>query len=270
MITKNNYLNQLFPDFTTTDSLFQPMVSLGAPWTTAIAKSMDIAYFTMYSGIKNPTIFAKLQKESGDIPEILWDIFGKNWQKLWDAYLLKYNPIDNYNVQESVSRNQTDDRTIDKSGTSSSQVDGTNSENVTENGTNSLEHGQIIDTENNVSSYTYGFNSTEKVPTAEQDEVGKQTNSGTDTTTIQDKTDTTGTTSETAKGTTSENTTDNNTISETITRTRSGNVGQNSYQDLLLKEFELWKWNFFTQVFDDCDKYLCIPISNFCAMDIVN
>lgn len=245
-------LREYFPKYLSDDSLFTKMVTLGAPWTSEIGQDMDDAYFTMYSGIKNPSEFVTLHLNPGTeiansltIARIIYGIYGDNWIKLWEAFKTKYTPIDNYNVQEVVKRTGTEDRTIGKQTDSNSTLD----ENVT------TTYGQKVDTTANAKSYTFGFNSPDAVPTGEQNEVGTEENSGQDTT----KT-TSSSTSESR-----EDTTDNVNETEDIERTRQGNVGQNSYQDLLRQEFELWRWNFFTQVFEDVDKFLVLSVYSSCT-----
>lgn len=294
----NNMLS-LFPNFLTTDSIFQKMVPLGAPWSQSVGQSMDMTFFTMYSGMKLPTYFVRSQLSSTgtvssqQIAQVLWNMFGRNWEKLWDGYVLQYNPLDSYNMKETVTREQTDDRDIKKNGSFDSTVNGTDEETysdeststVTQNstgsseGTNTLQHGHVVDTSRTINDFTYGFNSAEQVPTAVQSQSGQDTNSGTDTTTTTDsttsesKTDTTSSDSgkrdlthdQTRSDTNTETTNDNNTTNESIDRTRSGNVGNSSYQELLTEEFELWKWNFFFQVFDDCDRLLCLSTFSQCC-----
>lgn len=265
-----NNMSGTFPLFMTRDSLFQKMVDIGAPWTAEVGKSMDISYFTMYSGFKLPTYFVMSQisqegvVNSTELAQILWDMFGHNWERLWNAYMLEYNPIDNYNLKETISREQTDNRDIQRNGTLSSTVDNTDEETYSNQGTSALQHGQTLDTTRDINDYTYGFNSTEKVPTAVQQQSGSDVYSGTDTTTTSDSGKTDTASKSVRADTTGETTSDDNTTNESIERTRQGNIGQNSYQELLSKEFELWKWNFFTNVFDDCDKFLCITIYDPC------
>lgn len=314
-----NNLVSLFPNYLNSDSLFQKMVLMGAPWTTAIAKSMDLSYFTMYSGIKTPTRFVSLTTtpqnqvaNSQLIAQTLWDIFGKNWVRLWDDYVTQYNPIENYNLSETVERDQTDDRTIGRKGTLSSSVDSTTNQTFDSTGSSSLEHGHIIDStderytqtesdgtsalehgqvvnnQNTIDQYRYGFNSTEQVPTDVQTEGGsqthsgtdtttnnstskvsdndtsKQTNSGTDTTNTKDDSTTDITSKDTRSDTTTDDTTDSDVLNENITRKRAGNIGVTTTQDMLLQDFELWKWNFFFQVFEDCDKFLCLSVIDDC------
>lgn len=299
------HLRDYFPDFVGENSLFQKMVVQGAPWDASIGEAMDRAYFTMYSGIKNPSEFVTLNL-AGDVANsitiaaILYSIYGETWTRLWEAYKTKYTPIDNYNVQETVNTSRNSNRNISRTNDLTSTVDGTETqttqqdgtEGVTGNttngvisdasGTSALEHGEVINRTAEADSYTYGFNSQEKVPTAVQIETGEDTHSGTDTTTTTDHStsDTTGTsksdTTTHVNGTiditskdvradkTVEGTLDTNEGTEDIQCTRSGNVGQNSYQELLRQEFELWRWNFFTQVFEDVDKFLVLSVYSDC------
>ena len=212
------HLRDYFPDFVGENSLFQKMVAQGAPWDRPVGEAMDRAYFTMYSGIKNPSDFVT-QNLAGDyansitIAAILYSVYGETWARLWEAYKTKYNPIENYNMQEVTTSTRQDGRTIIRTNDLTSTVDGTgtqtNSSDGTENsstnttngvvndsnGTSSLEHGEQIKRDGEADSYTYGFNSQEKVPTAAQIETATDVHSGVDTTTTSDHStsDTTGT-----------------------------------------------------------------------------
>lgn len=245
-------LRAYFPNYLSDDGLFTKMATLGAPWTIEIGQDMDDAYFTMYSGIKNPSEFVTLHLNPGTeiansltIARIIYGIYGDNWTRLWEAFKTQYTPIDNYNVKESVIRTGTEDRSIGKN----IETTGTVDETVTTN------YGQTVNSTANAKTYTFGFNSPEVVPTGEQDEVGTEENGGQDTTTTKTSSNTNS----------NENTTDNLNETEDIQRTRQGNVGQNSYQELLRQEFELWRWNFFTQVFEDVDKFLVLSVYSFCT-----
>lgn len=254
-----------FPNYLTTDSIFQKMVSLGAPWSQSIGKEMDDAYFSMYSGIKAPTQFLYLHStefvaNSQDIASLLWSLYQEPWNHLWEALHMEYNPLNNYNLKEEVKRNQTDDRTINRTGSYDSTLNGTNDVTGESDSTTSVQHGHIINTTGEIDNYTYGFNSPEKVPVAVQTETNEQTNSGTDTTTDHSTSSSNTTTKSTTNDTSSDDTIDNLNTDETINRIRSGIVGQNTYQELLRQEFELWKWNFYQAVFRDVDKYLTLDI----------
>lgn len=296
-----------FPNYLSSDSLFSKMAALGAPWPQEVGQDMDDAYFTMWSGIKTASEFVTLHlnpdsdiANSLTISRILYGIYGDNWTRLWEANKVKYVPIDNYSIQETVDRTQTDDRTINKTGDLTSTVDGSekqttesdatqnqtgsnSSDTVSDsNGTSLIQHGLTINHEGETDDFIYAFNSAEKVPTAVQTTTSDETHGGTDTTTTTDHatSNITGTvknditdhsTGTQDRSTTSaradknvEDTTDNLNIKEDITRNRQGNTGQNTYQELLQQEFELWKWNFYKQIFDDVDKFLCLSVYNIC------
>lgn len=307
-MNSSNNLLAYFPNYLSDDALFTKMSTLGAPWTSEIGQDMDDAYFTMYSGIKNPSEFVTLHLNPGTeiansltIARIIYGIYGDNWTRLWEAFKTKYTPIDNYNLQETVSTTRSSDRTVNRTNDLTSTVDGTENRtseqdgtqgvtgttgaNTTtdSSGTSSLEHGEQITRNAESDDYTYGFNSGEKVPTDVTIETGNDVHSGTDTTTTSDhstsetsgtsKTDTvdhaTGTVDITTKDTRTDkvvdDTLDTSEGKEDIQRTRQGNVGQNSYQELLRQEFELWRWNFFTQVFEDVDKFLVLSVYSSCT-----
>lgn len=373
-------LKSYFPDFYTSGALFSLMPN--APWNGVSASlEMDIAYLSWHSGIKPVSgivnDFVKddvLDKQK--LADVLWKVFGKNWQRLWDAYVIEYVPIENYNVQEQVSRDLKDDRTItrdisktgsvdttDKIGSETSgksvvdssgtvndttnnnsttttnstsitnsgqneagtvnygkKVDTTRKVETTEDETTKVDYGKITDTDGQSDVYNYGFNSAAAVPTGRTIDSSKESQSGSDTTerklavnsdetasevqSGEDKTtrtlttnsktsnegesvvngsgsstretkgdstvtdtgsvDSTETIGTTTSDKTDDDTTDNLVEKEDILRTRKGNIGQNTYQELLRQEFELWKWNFYKRVFEDCDTFLTLSIYNYC------
>lgn len=249
MTADKTILRDYFPNYLGENALFTKMSVIGAPWPNEVGQDMDDAYFTMYSGIKNPSEFVLLHLDGETanaltIARILYGIYGDNWTRLWEANKTKYVPIDNYNVQETITRHQTDDRVVDKTDDTTGTVDTTST----------ITYGQQVDTTGDVNAYSYGFNSPEQVPTTAQREVGTETNSGSDNNT--DKT----TSSDKQVG----NTIDNDELTEDTQRTRTGNVGQNSYQELLRQEFDLWKWNFFMSVFEDVDRFLVLSVHSGC------
>lgn len=304
----NNHLISCFPNYLSDDALFTKMSTLGAPWSVEVGQDMDDAYFTMYSGVKNPSDFVRLHLNPGTevansltIARILYGFFGENWTRLWEAFKTKYTPIDNYNLQETITTTTSSDRNISRTNDLTSTVDGTETQTTEEDssqgvngtstskttldvsGTSTLQHGEQITHNSETDSFRYGFNSTEKVPSDVQTETSTDTHSGTDTTTTTNKstTDTSGESkSDTLEHGTStidiatkdiradktvEDTLDTNSGKEDIQRTRQGNVGQNSYQELLRQEFELWRWNFFTRVFEDVDKFLVLSVYSSCT-----
>lgn len=268
-----NNLISYFPQYLETGAIFTQMVALGAPWGSELGKEMDDAYLSMYSGVKTPSNFTVLHSVDGiasvqSIAKLLWTMYGQSWKRLWDGYNIQYSPIDNYNVQETMERTQNNDRDINKTIDTNSSVDGTikDTTDMSETANGSIQHGHVVQKTEDGTKSIYGFDSQEGVPSEATSITGTDTNSGTDTQT--NTTDTTGTvdtvTSNTTVGKITDVTSDTDNETENLQRTKTGNVGQNSYQELLRQEFELWRWNFFTQVFEDCDKYLVLSVYDLC------
>lgn len=274
-----NNLISYFPQYLDAGAIFTQMVTLGAPWSGEVGKEMDDAYLSMYSGVKTPSKFTVLHSVNGvasvqSIAKLLWSMYGQSWKRLWDGYNIKYSPIDNYNVQETMARTQNNDRGINRTTDTNSSVNGTakDTTDMNESVNGSINHGHVVQKTGNDTTSVYGFNSQESVPSDVTSATGTDTNSGTDTQT--NTTDTTGTvdtvTSNTTVGKITDVTSDTDNETENLQRTKTGNVGQNSYQELLRQEFDLWRWNFFTQVFEDCDKYLVLSVYDPCQFSSVN
>ena len=268
-----NNLISYFPQYLDTGAIFTQMVTLGAPWDAEVGKEMDDAYLSMYSGVKTASKFTVLHSVGGvasvqSIAKLLWSMYGQSWKRLWDGYTIQYSPIDNYNVQETMERTQNNDRDINKTTDTNSSVNGTvkDTTDMSESVNGSIQHGHVVQKTENDTKSVYGFDSQNAVPSEVTSATGTDTNSGTDTQT--NTTDTTGTvdtvTSNTTVGKMTDVTSDTDNETENLQRTKTGNVGQNSYQELLRQEFDLWRWNFFTQVFEDCDKYLVLSVYDPC------
>lgn len=269
-----NNLISYFPQYLDTGAIFTQMATLGAPWDGEVGKEMDDAYLSMYSGVKTASKFTVLHSVDGvasvqSIAKLLWSMYGQSWKRLWDGYTIQYSPIDNYNVQETMERTQNNDRDINKTTDTNSSVDGTvkDTTDMSESVNGTIQHGHVVQKTENDTKSVYGFDSQEAVPSEVTSATGTDTNSGTDTQT--NTTDTTGTvdtvTSNTTVGKITDVTSDTDNETENLQRTKTGNVGQNSYQELLRQEFDLWRWNFFTQVFEDCDKYLVLSVYDLCS-----
>ncbi len=273
-------LNKLFPNFLTNGAVFVHMPD--APWMNdGNGMDMDIAYIGMWSGEKESASFVKYFIKDGvldnqKLAETLWRIYGRQWTKLWEAMLAKYDPIDNYSVLETTTRHLTNDRDITENGsvnyTGSGTVGTTGSGTTkdTDVETTKVDYGRVVNTSNQADNYTYGFNSAVKVPDNVVIDTGEEKQSGSDNTTrnltSEGSSTSSSDTSTTDKGdtTTSDTTADNQIEDETITRNREGNIGQNTYQDLIRQELELRKWNYYKQVFTDTDVYLVLSVFDSC------
>lgn len=212
--------------------------------------------------------------EKSEIADIVYNIFGDKWNKLYELLSLEYNPIHNYDMTETEEIEGSNTTETTRTGTDTTQ--GTGTDTITHTGTQATAHTGTIgisSTEsNNGSSGTssdatiYGFNSATGVPdnSVENTTQVNSAKSTSETTTHNDTDTRTDNLSDTetrnTTDTTTHNTTDategENATSRTLTR--SGNIGVTTTQQMILSSIDLYQWNFFNQVFEDIDTILTI------------
>lgn len=212
-----------FPDFLLGNGIFSEMGTV--PWGSSPSLSeLDTMFFSDY-GSRNysPLVMILL---SSTATEILSDA-----QRLLLATLIKNKYSINWSKQYiAITSTYSADKNIDI----------TESENTSEDVT-AARTGTVVDASaqtSTVANKIFGFDSSVGVDSSS----GSGTNGGTNTQT-NDLTDTTG--REFTKG-----------------KTSSGINGATSKQELLIKELELRKWNFFDSVLSDVSNMLSIPIFN--------
>lgn len=255
-----NNLSSYFPDASSQGTgIFSEMVSFGAPWSTKIGLDMDTLYFGWYSGIKCATDIVSTFSKDGianriALARILYNMYGTAWTNLWNVMLEKYDPLLTYKLTEEIQRDENTTSEYSRNDTSS----GTYSDESKLNSEDKLGGTVTVTSEGTGTTSQYGFNSSEAVPVTS--DTSNSTNA-----TENDTTDTTESTTNsngTSGGTLERKDNGTEQVGESITRTRSGNTGQHTTQELLRQEFNLWKWNFYRQVFEDVDKVLTLSI--FC------
>lgn len=253
-------LNDYFPDAASQGTgIFSEMVSVGAPWGTQVGMDMDHLYFGWYSGSKGASDLVSTFSTNGvanktTLARMLYNMYGTAWANLWNVMQEKYDPLVTYKLTEEVQRKENRTSNYNRKDTSNSTyTDKVVSDSETKGG------GKVtVTVEGTVAGATYGFNSSESVPTSTDTTNSTNTTDNDTTDTVNGTVDTTGSDEGTLQRTDSG--TEN--IGEGITRERSGNTGQHTTQELLRQEFNLWKWNFYRQVFEDVDKVLTLSI--FC------
>ena len=225
-------LNEAFSDYETKGGLFSNIGNL--PWSSIMeGTQMDILYFDTHSGERfSSKIITKRVSDDGSlssenrqvISTLVYAMFKTQWSKLWETMNPNYEPLTNYSMTEDETGNHTDTRTP----------------NLTSKhtGTDKNEGSATLNTQNNI----WGFNSESSIPSDMQD--------GTNTANITNTRDLTDT----------ETGTDITAGENTRKLTRTGNIGTNTFQNLLQQERNLWMYNFFEQVFKDVDSVLTIPI----------
>lgn len=268
-----NKMIDVYSNYPTDGGVFSPMVS--APWAdTMSGTNLDILYLDGHSGERYCSNFINHRLNDSDvlssdnrtlIANILWAMFGIQWTRLWATMKpVDYDPLTNYNMEETVEGTESSTRTPDltKGDTGTVQTTGQDKRtpNLTKTNTGTVKNdGSATNTNQNG---IWGFNSSTSVPSDMSD--GTATNENT----------TTGDLSETETGTDTTDRTNTDTYNRSYTETgtdttagtssrkltRTGNIGTNTFQNLLQQERSIWMYDFFEQVFKDVDSVLTIPI----------
>lgn len=268
-----NKMIDVYSNYPTDGGVFSPMVS--APWAdTMSGTNLDILYFDGHSGERYCSNFINHRLNDSDvlssdnrtlIANILWAMFGIQWTRLWATMKpSEYDPLTNYQMQETMEGTENSTRTPDltKGDTGTVQTSGQDKRtpNLTKANTGTVKNdGSATNTNQN---NLWGFNSSASVPSDMSD--GTATNENT----------TTGNLSETETGTDTTDHTNTDTYNRSYTETgtdttagtssrkltRTGNIGTNTFQNLLQQERNIWMYDFFEQVFKDVDSVLTIPI----------
>lgn len=268
-----NKMIDVYSNYPTDGGVFSPMVN--TPWADTMSGiNLDIAYLDGHSGERYCSNFINHRLNDSNvlssdnrtlIANILWAMFGIQWTRLWATMKpVDYDPLTNYQMQETMEGTENSTRTPDltKGDTGTVQTSGQDKRtpNLTKANTGTVENaGSATNTNQNG---IWGFNSSTSVPSDMSD--GTATNENT----------TTGNLSETETGTDTTDHTNTDTYNRSYTETgtdttagtssrkltRTGNIGTNTFQNLLQQERNIWIYDFFEQVFKDVDSVLTIPI----------
>lgn len=221
-------LNSIMPEGTYTGFL---AAMSDAPWAEETNLSdLDDMYVLQHSGEKYVVPMMNALLTDGKLTQdainkaaaYAYAIYGINWARLWEVLQAEYNPIENYNM--------TEEKTETPSGKETEKTSHTGSDKTETTG---------LAADNTTSNSVYGFNSSGPVPAS---------------------------TTETKTGLTVERTPGvTDTVEKSFTNrqnhtllTRSGNIGVTTNQQMQLSSVELWKWNFWLQVFEDLDSVFCL------------
>lgn len=268
-----NKIIDVYSNYPTDGGVFSPMSN--APWAdTMSGTNLDILYLDGHSGERYCSNFINHRLNDSDvlssdnrtlISNILWAMFGIQWTRLWATMKsAEYDPLTNYQMQETMEGTENSTRTPDitKGDTGTVQTTGQDKRtpNLTKANTGTVKNdGSATNTNQNG---IWGFNSSTSVSSDMSD--GTATNENT----------TTGNLSETETGTDTTDHTNTDTYNRSYTETgtdttagtssrkltRTGNIGTNTFQNLLQQERNIWMYDFFEQVFKDVDSVLTIPI----------
>ena len=281
-------MKQMYSNLILGNGILSDLSDFNVPWSDDVTSGdisvtfLDMGYYTRsankivapfiidIAGITNPceTLTPLTTEQRTKIAGILYNIFHRKWDRIWNLSLVEYNPISNYDMTESETIGVDIHDVRSNTGTVTNVVDDTLREtgtvtNVTD--TDTSQTGTVSDSgTNSVDNGIFGFNST----TA----VGSNSSDGTVNNTRTDNLHGTDDTTDTR----TDNLTKDRDISDTETRniydnltadrdtqrslSRSGNIGVTTSQQMVRDELEVWQWNFFQMVFEDIDSICCLEI----------
>lgn len=228
-------LNDVFPNWLTTGGIFTLLAAVRGghdiPWTMD-ANLLDMDYHGNHSGGKliSPLLYRLLEAGNGQIDItnlgqlaiLIHDRFIDNWTKRWNALQAEYNPLENYSMMEELT---DDDTTV------------IHGKTTTRTGSVEMTPEAVMTVESSVYAYDSGS------PSPDAKTVSTPT--GSNTTEYDDLTDTEGGTTKTEHG---------------YEKTRSGNIGVTTSQQMLQAELEIRTYDYYLSVFEDMDKVLTIPV----------
>lgn len=220
------------------------------PWSedeTISASLLDFEYINNYSGRKiiapavNNVLSDGVMSVTGfeKLCDICYMMFVKKWARNWAILTMEYNPIENYSMTEhmELTRDNNETHTGKDSKVETGSVADAHSGTISDSATSS-ETGQVS-----------AFNSSQYQDATKTTGTGgnTRTHNNTDTTTYNNLKD------ETTYGHVIEHDDE-----ETTDHTRSGNIGVTTSQQMAQSDIDLWRWNFFYEVFADIDKVFTI------------
>lgn len=249
----NQRLNKAFNYSPSTNlGIFHYLQSLDVPWQEEnIETHLDFYYHLNNSGnkITSPLIDSFIDDSThqispeniAEIASIIFYLFGRTWARMWEIYTVEYNPIENYDMTETLEK--TEETEFGKKVTRTDELTETREDDTLQTDTPT----QTRTTEESV----YGFNANDASPSREIEETngGEFTSAQTGTVT----TDNTGTQEIEDSGTETKDT--------DHTLIRHGNIGVTTSQQMIQSEIALWQWNFFKNVvFPNIDGVLTIQL----------
>lgn len=205
-------------------SIFALLQEKDVPWKLLnIAGELDTIFHHIKA--KNLTCNSLCEDISGDaLAGIVYSYNIENWQKLWENYTAKYNPIDNYNRHEETVLTDTGNDTTVKNGSMINTMAGS----TTATDTSTI--------------YAYNSDSATNV-SGGQSSVSPNTTTTDTFNNVEDK--------RTLN-------TEHKTVSDI-----SGNIGVTTSAQMIVENINLWKWNYFDDVFDSIIRLITTGVYNY-------
>ena len=209
------------------------MTAHEVPWhedTSITGELLDFEYMFNQSGdkiispaVEKNLVFDELTTaDFNKLCDVVWMMYNKRWARLWEILTAEFNPLQNYDMTEAHTFEHGKVET--NSGTDTTNRTGTDT--VTHTGDNENEVSAF-----NSSTYQDAAKVTQNTTDLDTRNMADAlvhghvvTNSGVD----------------------------------TERTTRSGNIGVTTSQQMAQSSLELWKWNYFYDIFRDVDSIFTI------------
>lgn len=234
-------------------------------------EALDLEYHANHSGHKtvSPLIDTLLEMPetytghltSSDISKIcdvIWSLFHRKWDKLYETLYYEYNPIENYNRTEEHTGTDTVTDTPDDWEKLETQkpLDWTNTSTQTPSGWKETTTGLAADNESDQTNKIYGFNSSNGVDSGKTTIISKDKHEVSRTGTYETENVQSGIyeTSVAQTGTYAKETEYDSEIHI------HGNIGVTTSQQMIQSERDLWIWDYMQQVMNDIDSVVAIKI----------
>lgn len=214
-------------------SFFNEMNKLEVPWKDFNnLLNLDTLYFEVHA--KNLIASSWVENQDvANVVNVVYSTYINNWNKLWQNYVAEYNPIENYSMTENFSEVSNKISNVEYN------EDEQKLSNRNTTGTTTSESDTSIFTFNNPS--VDGVKSDKGINVTTPDINNNDSSNNTKNFT--------------------ENNTDDNTIERELKR--SGNIGVTTSAQMIRENIELWKWNYFEQIFNDIDKIMSIGVYDY-------
>lgn len=272
-------INEAIPDLRTTGNFFKYIGSYNFLNVTTMA-----TLYSVRSGDKKVSSFLDYFLENSEsitdtdarkIGEILKNVYEHKWNQIAGALRKEYDILTNYKITEDIERiNESTQEKNNTYGQQETTQEFGELKNTFEQGAITVENqvGARTTTDTKGQQETNTLNKTNGFNNGLVDDTSTQTtnNSYVDTTQEQATIDKTLTSSDTDVDTTMEHTNTttqashedveniSNNFNETVTNSKTGQNGNS--QDMILKEFEVRKYDFITMMFKDIDSYLTLKV----------
>ena len=268
-MTEYKTVNEVYSNWLES-GIFSDLQKYEVPWKDKnINHDLDIAYHGNHSGDKITSVIidkfinsdGTLSQENRDkIASSIFNIYGDNWNHLWNTTIQEYNLLDNTDAYITETTNTEQNTNTENNGTDSGTVTHVITGDDTTRNTGTVTTGGTSTENSNNSNSIYGFNSEGGSNSDSQNHTG---------TTNVNQTETRDTTDTLTHNTTDKETRDlksgqigSEKMTGTITHEthRHGNIGVTSNQQMIEEERKLWNWYFYNYIFTDVDKFLTISI----------